>query len=56
MPTYANAYFDRALTYQIQGNIELAIKDYQKGMQLKPDDGTTKPSLINVMRNWATTS
>lgn len=35
-PNYAEAYYSRGLCYEAVGNIDAAIADYQKSLQLKP--------------------
>ena len=36
-PDYADAYYNRGLTYDLKNEIDLAIKDYNIAIQLKPD-------------------
>ena len=51
-PDWAEAYFNRALTYAARGNRELAVRDLQQYLRLKPeaDDRTAVVTRINALR------
>ncbi len=48
-PKDADAYKKRADLYEIQADFELALEDYVRALEIKPDDQTTKYSLNSVL-------
>lgn len=36
MPTYAQAYFNRGLTYELEGKLDSALTDYRKALAIQP--------------------
>jgi tetratricopeptide (TPR) repeat protein len=37
LPTYAAAYYNRGLTYELENNLDSALVDYKKALALQPD-------------------
>lgn len=37
LPTYSQAYFNRGLTYELEGSLDSALLDYKRALALRPD-------------------
>ncbi len=50
-PDFAEAYNNRATVYQFNGNLENALDDYIKSLELKPDMTIARMSLYGVLKS-----